>query len=308
MTDGGVGRLCELARGRAILALTGAGVSTESGIPDYRGPESLGRRRRPIHGPEFVRSESVRKRYWARSALGWDRIRAAQPNASHRALALLEHNGMVARVLTQNVDRLHHRAGSRKVIELHGALAEVACLECGEIEERQALQERIVTCNPYWVSQSVDLAPDGDAEIEGRRFETFQIPSCQRCGGILKPRVVFFGDNVPRATVEEAFAAVDDAEMVIIAGTSLAVYSGYRFFRHAVQRGIPVAIVNRGPVRGEEHAALRLEANTGATLRSLANALLGLGFDAPPWTHRARSDDGLLERGLELDAGCQRFA
>jgi len=268
-----IDRLCELARGKAVLALTGAGLSTESGIPDYRSPEALARPRRPIHGPEFVRSEAVRKRYWARSALGWERMRAAQPNAGHRALAALEHRGVVARVITQNVDRLHHKAGSRNVTELHGALAEVGCLACGAVEERDALQARIVTLNPGWTSQAVTTAPDGDAELPPERVERFQVPACTRCGGVLKPRVVFFGDNVPRATVDEAFAAVEAAGLLLVVGSSLAVYSGYRFLRRAVERGIPIAIVNRGPVRGEEHAAVKVEASTGATLAALASAL-----------------------------------
>lgn len=268
-----IDRLCELARGKAVLALTGAGLSTESGIPDYRSPEALARPRRPIHGPEFVRSEAVRKRYWARSALGWERMRAAQPNAGHRALAALEHRGVVARVITQNVDRLHHKAGSRNVTELHGALAEVGCLACGAVEERDALQARIVTLNPGWTSQAVTTAPDGDAELPPERVERFQVPACTRCGGVLKPRVVFFGDNVPRATVDEAFAAVEAAGLLLVVGSSLAVYSGYRFLRRAVERGIPIAIVNRGPVRGEEHATVKVEASTGATLAALASAL-----------------------------------
>src|SRR5579884_1684945 len=153
-------RLCELARGRAVVALTGAGLSTESGIPDYRSPEALARPRRPVHGPEFVRSEAVRKRYWARSALGWERMRRAEPNAGHRALARLERAGIVAHVVTQNVDRLHRKAGSRALTELHGALAEVVCLACGALEDRDAVQARILALNPGWTSHAVPLAPD----------------------------------------------------------------------------------------------------------------------------------------------------
>jgi NAD-dependent SIR2 family protein deacetylase len=268
-----VGRLCELARGKAVLALTGAGLSTESGIPDYRSPESLVRSRRPIHGPEFVRSEALRRRYWARSALGWDRMRAAEPNAGHRALARLEHHGVIARVVTQNVDRLHHKAGSRNVTELHGALAEVGCLSCGVVEDRDTLQTRLLALNPGWASQLVDTAPDGDAELPADHIERFAVASCLACGGVLKPRVVFFGENVPRPIVDEAFAAVDEAELLLVLGTSLAVFSGYRFLRRAVERRIPIAIVNRGPVRGEEHALLKVEASTGATLDALATAL-----------------------------------
>jgi NAD+-dependent protein deacetylase sirtuin 4 len=266
--------LVELVRGRAVLALTGAGLSTESGIPDYRGPEALARPpRRPILGPEFERSETLRRRYWARSALGWERMRLAQPNRGHRALATLEQRAVVTRVVTQNVDRLHHKAGSRKVTELHGALAEVACLVCGAVEERDALQARLLALNPGWTSHEVTTAPDGDADLPPERLAGFQVAACTGCGGVLKPRVVFFGDTVPRAVVGEAFAAVDAAELLLVVGSSLAVYSGYRFLRRAVERRIPVAIVNRGPVRGEEHAALKIEASTGATLDALAGAL-----------------------------------
>jgi NAD-dependent protein deacetylase/lipoamidase sirtuin 4 len=269
-----IDRLCELAQHKTVLALTGAGLSTESGIPDYRSPESLARSRQPIHGPEFVRSEGVRRRYWARSALGWERMRLAQPNAGHRALASLERAGVVAGILTQNVDRLHHKAGSRRVTELHGALADVRCLACGAIEDRDALQTRILALNPGWTLQVVATAPDGDAEVRADRVERFEVPACTLCGGVLKPRVVFFGDNVPRATVDEALAAVEVAQLLLVVGSSLAVYSGYRFLLRAVDCRIPIAIVNRGPVRGEEHAVLKLEASTGATLHALAHALV----------------------------------
>ena len=266
-------RLCALARGKTVVALTGAGLSTESGIPDYRSPEAMTRARQPIHGPEFVRSPSVRKRYWGRSALGWERMRAAQPNTGHRALASLEHSGRLSRIVTQNVDRLHHKAGSRRVIELHGALAEVACLSCGAFEDRDALQARILALNPGWTTLDVTTAPDGDAELSAEQVEAFEVPGCATCGGVLKPRVVFFGDNVPRTTVDEAFAAVDAAELLLVVGSSLAVYSGYRFLRRAVERRIPVAIVNRGPVRGEEHAAVKVEQSTGVFLEALARQL-----------------------------------
>lgn len=267
-------RLVDLVRGRSVAALTGAGLSTESGIPDYRSPEALARGpKRPIHGPEFVRSEAVRRRYWARSVLGWERIRAAQPNAGHRALAALEACGAVARVVTQNVDRLHHKAGSRRVTELHGALAEVACLACGALEGRDALQVRLLALNPGWSARAAAIAPDGDAELAAEAVERFVVAPCAACGGVLKPRVVFFGDNVPRPTVDEAFAATDAADVLLVAGSSLAVFSGYRFLRRAVERGTPVAIVNRGPVRGEEHATVKVEASTGSTLERLAAVL-----------------------------------
>lgn len=264
-------RLRDLVRGHRVVALTGAGLSTESGIPDYRSPEALARNRgRPIHGPEFVRSEAIRKRYWARSAIGWEPMRRAEPNAGHRAIAALERLGVVTHVVTQNVNRLHHKAGSTRVTELHGALAEVACLSCGVVESRDHLQGRILELNPGWSSTAARAAPDGDADLPGDLVERFQVPPCVRCGGMLKPRVVFFGDGVARPVVDEAFAAVDAAEVLLVVGSSLAVYSGYRFLRRAVERGMPVAIVNRGPVRGEEHAVVKVEASTGSTLDALA--------------------------------------
>jgi NAD-dependent SIR2 family protein deacetylase len=266
--------LVDLLRGRCWVALTGAGLSTESGIPDYRSPASLARARKPIQGPEFVRSEAVRRRYWARAAAGWERMRSAQPNAGHRALAALEGRGVVRHVVTQNVDRLHHAAGSRRVTELHGALAEVGCLGCGGVTPRESLQARIVDLNPAWArAPEVRAAPDGDAELPAELVEGFRVPACEACGGVLKPRVVFFGDNVPRPVVDEAFAAVDGGDALVVVGSSLAVFSGYRFLRRAAERGIPIAIVNRGPVRGEELAEVKVEASTGATLETLAGAL-----------------------------------
>jgi NAD-dependent protein deacetylase/lipoamidase sirtuin 4 len=285
-----VGRLHELTRRGAVVALTGAGLSTESGIPDYRSPEALARARRPMHGPEFVRSADARRRYWARSALGWDRMRLALPNRGHLALASLEAAGAITAIITQNVDRLHHKAGSRKVTELHGALAEVVCLACGAIEDRDHLQVRILELNPGWVSNAPagGTAPDGDAELDAAaRLEGFAVPGCASCAGVLKPRVVFFGENVPRATVDEAFAALDSAALLLVVGSSLAVFSGYRFLRRAVERRIPVAIVNRGPVRGEEHAALKIEAGTGDTLAALAAAHLGAGITPSPCSTRS---------------------
>ncbi len=265
--------LIDMLRGRRVVALTGAGVSTESGIPDYRSPESAARARRPIHGPEFVRSPAVRQRYWSRALVGWERFRDARPGAAHLALARLEAAGLVADVITQNVDRLHRKAGSERVVELHGALAEVACLACGAIEDRDAVQARMRSENDLAPFTGITVAPDGDAEVPEQAEALFVVPACVVCGGTLKPRVVFFGDNVPRAVVDDAFARVDAAEALLVAGTSLAVFSGYRFLRRAAERGTPIAIVNRGPVRGEEHAALKLEASTGETLEAIARRL-----------------------------------
>ena len=186
---------------------------------------------------------------------------------------------MVRALITQNVDRLHHQAGSARIIELHGALAEVVCLACGALEARDHVQARMQRANPTWLARLEEdavrgrVAPDGDADLTDAEIASFIVPSCERCQGALKPRVVFFGENVPREVVDEAFALVDEADALLVAGTSLAVFSGYRFLRRAAERKIPIAIVNRGPVRGEEHAAVKVEASTGETLAALAEEL-----------------------------------
>ena len=248
-------------------------MSTESGIPDYRSPDALAKTRRPIHGPEFVRSATLRQRYWARAVVGWERFRLARPGASHLALARLEGAGLVSSIITQNVDRLHHHAGSRKVTELHGALAEVVCLECGVLEERDSVQLRMRALNPGWLDGPSPMAPDGDAELPDELALRFTPAGCAQCGGALKPNVVFFGHNVARPVVDEAYALVEGADALLVAGTSLAVFSGYRFLLRAAERGTPIVIVNRGPVRGEERAALKIEASTGETLAALAAEL-----------------------------------
>lgn len=265
-----VAELAAQIRGRRVVALTGAGVSTESGIPDYRSPAALARPRRPIQGPEFVKSAALRRRYWARAMVGWESFRRAEPNASHKALAELESAGALSGVITQNVDRLHHKAGSRNVVELHGALAEVVCLGCGRLEPRDAVQARMRAENPQWIDGPTPLAPDGDAELREELVESFTPPSCLACGGPLKPNVVFFGHNVAKAVVDRAFAMLDEADALLVAGTSLAVFSGYRFLLRAAERRMTIAIVNRGPVRGEERAATKIDAATGAALPALA--------------------------------------
>jgi len=268
-----VADLADRLRGRRVVALTGAGVSTESGIPDYRSPEALARVRKPIHGPDFVRSAELRRRYWARAMVGWERFGRAHPGAAHVALARLEAHGVVTGIITQNVDRLHHAAGSVRVVELHGALAEVVCLACGALEPRDAVQTRMRDANPRWIDDAARLAPDGDADLGDEPIASFTPPGCVQCEGALKPRVVFFGDSVPRSVVDEAFGLLDQGTALLVAGTSLAVFSGYRFLRRAAERGVSIAIVNRGPVRGEEHAELKIEASTGAVLEELARRL-----------------------------------
>ncbi len=268
MTDAST--LAELLRGRRVVALTGAGCSTASGIPDYRGPDGVQRKSPPVQYADFVKSPERRQRYWARSVAGWPRFSAALPNAAHRALAALEVSGALRGVITQNVDRLHHAAGSRRVIELHGALARVRCLACGAFEPREALQSRLLAMNPELDVTAAAPAPDGDSELADERVARFRVAPCEACGGVLKPDVVFFGENVPKPVVDEAWRLFDEAEVLLVLGSSLAVFSGYRFVVRAAERGVPVAIVNRGVTRGDPHAALKLDADLGEALTALA--------------------------------------
>ncbi|MFO0685757.1 MAG: NAD-dependent protein deacetylase [Sandaracinus sp.] len=268
-----VDALAALIRGRRVVMLTGAGLSTRSGIPDYRGPETRRRARQPVRFAEYLASESKRARYWARSAVGWTRFSRAEPNAAHHAIAALERRGVVTALLTQNVDRLHHRAGSTSAIELHGALEETRCLGCGRIESRHDVQRRILAENPAFAPEAIDFAPDGDADLDDAVLASFRPPVCAACGGALKPNVVFFGESVPRATVEAAYAAFDAAEVLVVVGSSLAVFSGHRFARRAVDRGMPIAIVNLGECRADPIATLRVEADCTRVLPALASAL-----------------------------------
>lgn len=266
--------LVALLTHKRVVVLSGAGCSTESGIPDYRGPETRKRARSPVQYDAFVRDEAARIRYWARSAVGWPRFSAAVPNAGHTALAAMEQAGVVGGIITQNVDRLHQQAGSRKVIELHGALEEVRCLGCGDLSSRFAMQERLLALNPAWPLHRADLAPDGDAELPEAWARHFRVPPCLHCGGVLKPHVVFFGENVPKPRVEQAWAMYDEAEVLLVLGSSLAVFSGYRFVLKAAKEGKPVALVNLGETRGDPHAAVKVEAKVGDLLPQLAEALL----------------------------------
>lgn len=267
--------LVALMRGRRVVALTGAGCSTESGIPDYRGPDTPPRARPPIQHREFVDKPDMRRKYWARSMLGWPRLDAAQPNAGHKALAQLEETGVLAGLITQNVDGLHARAGSRAVVELHGALARVVCLACGEITSRHDLQARLHDANPTWPerARAVAIAPDGDADLPDDLVAEFVVVPCVACGGVVMPDVVFFGGSVPRETLGAAWSTFDRAEVLLVVGSSLTVFSGYRFVRRAAERAVPVAILNRGPTRGDPHAQLRLDARAGETLTALAHRL-----------------------------------
>lgn len=263
-----LGFVCQSSR---LVALTGAGCSTESGIPDYRSPRDTPRRA-PMRYIDFRDSPARRQRYWSRAFPGWGRIRDARPNPAHHALAALERRGRLDTLITQNVDGLHQAAGSEAVIELHGALREVICLGCAAVTPRAALQDRLAHLNPDWQRDTHRHAPDGDADV-GRDAAGFQVADCAACAGILKPRVVFFGERVPPPRVEAAFAAVDAAEALLVAGSSLHVWSGLRFVRRAHARGVPIALVNLGPTRGDELATLKVEARVGEVLPAIVAGL-----------------------------------
>jgi NAD-dependent SIR2 family protein deacetylase len=264
----------ELLRGRSWVALTGAGMSTDSGIPDYRGPTSI--RATPMQYNEFLGSADAQRRYWARSYLGWRRIGRAEPNPGHRALADLEAVGLTG-VITQNVDGLHSAAGSSRVINLHGDIASVVCLECGDRSERSELQRRLQAANPKLSErhtlEHAELRPDGDAVVQDWR--QFRLVGCVHCGGPLKPDVVFFGETVPRDRVDRCFGLVEEAGSLLVLGSSLTVMSGYRFVLRAAKLGIPVGIVNVGPTRGDAKADVRLDAPLGHVLPALAARLAG---------------------------------
>jgi NAD-dependent SIR2 family protein deacetylase len=268
-------RAVAVLRGRPLVALTGAGLSTDSGIPDYRGPGSP--RRTPMTYQELLSGEPAQRRYWARSYVGWTRMARAEPNAGHRALAELERTGTLRGLITQNVDGLHTAAGSRTVIDLHGRIADVVCVGCSRRSSRVELQRRLGALNPGFLetrAAAVAAAPDGDAELE--LVDGFRLAGCTGCGSVLKPDVVFFGENVPRDRVERAFALLDAAGALLVAGSSLTVMSGLRFVRRAAQRGTPIVIVNRGPTRGDELADLLVAEGCSEFLRELAEADLRL--------------------------------
>lgn len=268
--------MLDLLRGRRIVVLAGAGCSTESGIPDYRSPENIQRTRTPIQYQEFVRSEAARVRYWARSTAGWARIASARPNAAHQALARLEDGGVVRGIITQNVDGLHQAAGSRRVVELHGSLASVRCLSCGRVTPRDEHQARLRSLNGEWMGRlrGIEVAPDGDAELPASVVESFQVPGCEACGGVVKPDVVFFGENVPAERVQDAWSLFEEADVLLVAGSSLTVYSGRRFIYRAEKEGIPIAIINIGPTRADDLATAKVEGRLGSVLPGIADSLL----------------------------------
>jgi NAD-dependent SIR2 family protein deacetylase len=261
-----------IARHRRVFALTGAGCSTASGIPDYRDDRGEWKRRPPVMILAFRSQDAVYRRYWARAYAGWPRLTAAEPNAAHRAFASWEAAGTLLHLVTQNVDGLHQRAGSRAVVDLHGRLDVVVCLTCGARVSRAALQATIAAANAGWNAEAA-TAPDGDADIDATAIESFVAPRCEACGGLLKPDVVFFGENVPGDRYAQARDALARADALLVAGSSLMVYSGFRFVRHAHEAGLPIAIVNRGHTRGDELADLKIERDVGTALTDALAAI-----------------------------------
>jgi NAD-dependent SIR2 family protein deacetylase len=254
-----------IAGHRRVFALTGAGCSTASGIPDYRDDNGDWKRRPPVMIQAFRHEPATYRRYWARAYAGWPRCSSAAPAAAHHAFAAWEATGTLARLVTQNVDGLHQRAGSRAVIDLHGRLDDVVCLGCGDRTSRDGLQAAMADANPDWDARAA-AAPDGDADVDGAAIASFTPPRCDRCGGLLKPDVVFFGENVPPPRYEAARDALSGAVALLVAGSSLMVYSGFRFVRQAHEAGLPIAIVNRGRTRGDELAELKVEGDVGTIL------------------------------------------
>ncbi|MFW6293975.1 MAG: NAD-dependent protein deacetylase [Spirochaetota bacterium] len=263
----------DLLRSHSACVLSGAGISTESGIPDYRGPERTGRPATPITLKEFLASEEARRRYWARSAIGWPWLESKEPNVGHTVVAALERSGICLGLITQNVDGLHLEAGNRAVVELHGALRTVVCLDCKKSESRYSLQERILVQNPGWMHHAGEVAPDGDVHLDSEITSSFRVPACMHCGGTIKPDVVFFGESVPATRVERAFSMLAQAEALIVLGSSLTVYSGYRFVVAAAKQKKPVVIVNDGPTRADAQATVKIEARLGEALASLGSTL-----------------------------------
>jgi NAD-dependent SIR2 family protein deacetylase len=289
-----VDEVLDLLSGRSFVALTGAGVSTDSGIPDYRGPNSPSRM--PMTYSEFVSGPSGQQRYWARSHLGWSRMKKAEPNDGHRALVSVESTGRLRLLITQNVDGLHEAAGSRALCALHGRIADVVCLVCRTRTSRAALHARLAELNPGWRERhgAVEVRPDGDVELSDT--SGFAVPGCSDCGGILKPDVVFFGENVPKPRVERCYAAVDalspDRDALVVLGSSLTVMSGFRFVRRATRLGVPVVVVNRGATRADDLPIVKLDHGTTPFLTRLAAELT---VRASPATELSEGESALAD-------------
>ncbi len=262
-----------------VVVLSGAGLSTESGIPDYRGPSgAYSRNHTPITYQLFRDDPRGRHRYWARSYIGWPMMRDMQPNAGHLAVAALESAGLVSGVITQNVDSLHHKAGSSNVIDLHGRLDTVMCMACGLRGSRDALHARIASVNAGWEGAATRINPDGDVDLPETSVDAFVMVDCTSCGGALKPDVVYFGESVPPSRVSDSYAMVDSASSLLVLGSSLHVYSGRRFVTHAHKLGIPIIIVNQGETKADELASVRLDASLGSTLTQLSEICAARDF------------------------------
>jgi NAD-dependent SIR2 family protein deacetylase len=257
--------LAGVLRAGDVVVLTGAGVSTDSGIPAYRDESGQWKQSPPMQFRDFTGSELSRRRYWARSMVGWQRMAQARPNAAHQALAEWERRGRVRLLITQNVDGLHSAAGNERVIDLHGRLDRVVCLRCRALSPRAELQRRLVAANPEFLGQSYVARADGDVELSVD-YQRFHIVDCSACGGVLKPDVVFFGENVPAPRVAAAMAALSGARALVVAGSSLMVFSGFRFAREAARQGIPIVVVNLGKTRADDLASLRVAGNAGEVL------------------------------------------
>ena len=249
-----------------LFVLTGAGCSTDSGIPDYRDTEGAWKRTPPLQFPAFMAEPGVRRRYWARSLVGWRYFGSARANDAHRALARLEAEGRIDLLVTQNVDGLHQQAGSRRVVDLHGRLDTVRCMACEQRLPRATLQEALVALNPGWLERAARVGPDGDVDLEASDFDDFGVPDCTDCGGILKPDVVFFGEPVPRPRVEAAYEGLRRADAVLVVGSSLMVYSGYRFVQAASEAGLPIAAVNLGRTRADPLLRLKVDVRCSEAL------------------------------------------
>ncbi|MFK8083475.1 MAG: NAD-dependent protein deacetylase [Granulosicoccus sp.] len=267
--------LCDVfERSERLLVLTGAGMSTASGIPDYRDDNGDWKRNAPMQFKDFVENEASRKRYWARSMIGWPRIKHAEPNDAHRALGALEANNFLHALVTQNVDRLHQRAGSEHVIDLHGRLDEVACVENKHAQPRDQYQATLLADNPEWAKLDATTAPDGDADLDGEDFASFKVAPCPDCGGMMKPSVVFYGESVPAVTTKAANAELAAADALLVIGSSLMVFSGFRFARTMAESGRPVAMLNRGRTRADDLIGLKVEADIAATLNVVVERLI----------------------------------
>jgi NAD-dependent SIR2 family protein deacetylase len=256
-----------------LFVLTGAGCSTASGLGDYRDERGQWKRRQPITGQVFINDEIARKRYWARSSVGWPIFSRAKPGAAHQSLRAMQEAGSVNQLVTQNVDQLHQKAGHEQVINLHGVLATVSCIKCSHTISRDDFQTQLVSMNSWLNTLTAAHAPDGDADLELINLDSMHVPPCDLCGNLLKPDVVFFGENVPRETVQYAMQALEEADALLVVGSSLMVYSGFRFCRDAQKREQPIAIVNNGVTRADEFATLKIQGDCGARMQSLASTL-----------------------------------